>query len=211
MKITNSNYRRFLDKGEIEPINEEQIKTALNNIKGRYRREGRALLIALYFTGARPNEVLQIRGKDIKKEGPHITVQVKGSKRGLSRKIYLPYKNELVKELLQYARSLFSEMLIFHHYKNNYPRRTITKTGKIKTRVETTDKIRYYINKWFKGVVDDSIPPYFLRHSRFSKLAMKGVNTEQIRILKGAKDGKSVAPYIHLSSTEAKKISKHME
>lgn len=209
-KITNTNYRAFLDRGEITTIDEEQITQALKNIKGRHARQGRSLLIALYLTGARPNEILQLRGKNISKQKGYFTIFVPASKGGLSRTIYVPANSPLTKELYEYCSSLFPEMLLFYNYSNNYTRTVLTQKG-IKTRKETTDKLRYYVKKWFTGIIDNSISPYYLRHNRFSKLAMSGVNTEQIRILKGAKDIASVTPYVHLSSTEAKKIAKHIK
>lgn len=204
--ITNPHYRKFLDKGEIDLVTPEQIKAALSNITGKNTRAGRSLLIALYYTGARPNEILSILGKDIDTDGKHITIQTPASKRGLPRKIYLP-KNELTEELLKYARTTFPELPLFKPYISTYTRIRTTKKGASEN-TEKTDKLRYYFAKWFKGVIEPPPPPYFMRHNRFSQLSANGASTEQIRLIKGAKTPASVTPYIHLSSAEAKKTSK---
>ena len=99
-KITNKNYRRFLDKGEIEPLSEDDIVLVLDNIRKGYIKEARALVICMYYTGARPNEVLRIKARDVKREKNYITVRVKGSKKGMPRIIHLPFKLKLVRLLL---------------------------------------------------------------------------------------------------------------
>lgn len=209
-KIKNPNYRKFLDEGIIETLSQEEIKQALSNIRGRYKIEGRALLICLYFTGARPSECLEIQGKDIIKKGRHFVVKLKAKKRGLPRPVYL-MNNDLTRELYKYAASMFPNMFIFHNFKNNYIRRRINKKGEIITTIETTNKVYYHIHKWFQGVVDYSISPYFLRHNRFSKIAEAGATAEQIRQLKGSKDIGSVFPYLHLSPYTAKKMARKIK
>jgi len=210
-KITNPNYRKFLDEGIMEFVTEEQLKEALSNIKEKQRKQGRALLIILYYTGARPKEILYIKANDILKEGSFITIKIMGAKRGLTRKVYLQYKKSLIKELWNYVTTLPPEMFLFHSFKNTYVRSKQVKSGEIKQYVEETDKIRYYIFKWFKGVIPGSITPYFLRHNRFSKLSEAGATMQQIRQMKGSKSMKSILPYIHLSSESAKKLARKIE
>lgn len=205
MKIKNKNYLLFLKEGLINTINELEIKQALANVKGRYVSEGRALLILLYYTGARPNEALKVLGKHINKQGNYITIRIEASKRGNPRTVYLSYRKELVRELYKFACSTFPEAFLFYHYRNNYVRKKLNKKGVPIETLEITDKLRYHFKKWFTGVID--ITPYYLRHNRFSKLAEKGVNIQEMRILKGAKTEGSVNFYIHLSKRGAKKLS----
>lgn len=203
MKIKNKHYRKFLDQGIIDPIEEEELLKALKNIKGRNTKEGRALVIVLYYTGCRPAEALQIKAKDITKTKYYVVVSLKGVKKGLPRMVYLPYKKPLVQELYNYASGLLSDMFIFWHF-----------TGSIQKKnnnIETTNKLRYYFTKWFSPVREGGISPYFLRHNRFSKLAMAGVSMEDLKYLKGAKDIKSIGYYTHLSTKAAKKIAKKID
>jgi len=205
-KIKNINYRKFLDQGEINLIDEKLLREALANIKGKKSREGRALLIALYYTGARPNEVLKLKSKDIKKDGRYIILSMKGSKGGLPRNIYLMYSLDLVKELYNYAISFFPEMYLFYNFFSKYSRKKLKKNGEIVHIKEITAKLRYYFKKWFYCVID--IPPYYLRHNRFSSMALSGASDRDIQQMKGAKSIESVNPYIHLSARSSKKMAR---
>lgn len=210
-KIKNKNYRKFLDAGLIDIIDQRKIELALLNIKGKYRDEGRALLIALYYTGARPIEVLHIKAKDIQKQDSYVTVHLYGAKRGLNRTLFFPYRLRLVKELYSYAMRCFPDMFIFHHYKSQYHRKVIYKSGKVVNRIDETDKLRYHVKKWFKGVIPDSITPYFLRHNRFSQLSESGISPQDLQMLKGSKTSQSVQYYLHLSTKSAKAIAKKIK
>lgn len=210
-KIKNPNYRQFLDEGIIDIISERQIHQALANIKGRYIREGRALLIALYYTGARPNEILRLKAKDIGRDASYVTVKVPGSKKGVARTLYFPYRLSLVKELYMYARAVFEEQFLFFHYKSSYIRVVKRKDGTTDEREDTTDKLRYHLQKWFKGVVDGSITPYFLRHNRFSQLSIAGADREELRMIKGARSAESVSHYVHMSTKSAKDVAKRIK
>lgn len=209
-KITNTNYRNFLDNGIINTISEDQVKQALNNISGRRFREGRSLLIALYYTGARPNEVLRIKAKDVEKEGSYITVRVPASKGGLPRKIYLRWKIDLVKELYKFASARPLEMYLFYNYWSKYKRKVVKK-GVVTKRRDISAKLYYNVVKWFTGVVDDSVSPYFLRHNRFSKLSEAGLTMEELRMIKGSRSIDSVGYYVHMSTGTAKKAAKKIE
>jgi integrase len=206
-KINNINYRKFLDEGIIHTLDELEIEKALNNIKGKYQIEARSLLIDLYYTGARPNEVLQHKAKDYSIEGSYLKIKVIGSKGGLPRTIYLPLRLKLVSELKRYSTSLFEDMLIYPHYLGSYNRIKQTKKGQIET-IETTDKLRYHIKRWFKNVIEGSITTYYLRHNRFSKLSEGGLSMEELRQMKGSKTFNSIYPYLHMSSKAAKNIAK---
>jgi site-specific recombinase XerD len=166
------------------------------------------LILALYYTGARPNEVLRLRAKDIQKaDDNYITIRIEGSKRGLPRTIYLQYKNALAREIYKYASGLFPEQLLFFHYMNSYTRVRKTKTGENKEYKEIAGKVGYFIKKWFTGIIDDSIPPYYLRHNRFSKLTQAGVSDRELQQLKGSKTRESIVPYQHMSTESAKKTA----
>lgn len=209
-KIKNKNYREFLETGLINLINEDTIKKVLSRVEeGVYKRQARALIIALYYSGARPNEVLRMCAGDVQKKNSYVTLKVRGSKRGFSRIIYLSYnKNELVKEFIAYAMSIPHDMLLFWKFRNHYVREKKMRGGDIKEVVTISDKLRYYFGKWFSGVIDEGIPPYYLRHNRFSSLSMGGATMEQIRQIKGSRTLDSVMPYLHMSEDVAKKTAK---
>ena len=206
--VTNKNYREFLDKGVIKTLGERDIIKALRNVTGKYKFEGRALLITLYYTGARPVEVLNLTPKDIRKEDSYLIIEIPASKGGKARPFYLQYEKELVKELYIYASRLFEGMFLFYHFKGNYRRVYKTKIGNIKERISETDKLRYYFKKWFKGVIEGGIPPYFLRHNRFSKSSLAGMTDREIKQLKGSG---SIDFYTHLSARTAKSLAKKID
>lgn len=205
-RITNKNYREFLDHGIIKTIGPEEIEQAINNTKGKHKTQATALILILYYTGCRPNEALKLRSTDIKKEGTHLIIQLPASKNGLPRQAHLPLKLPHTNDILELAKKTHPEILLFHMYQNRYVRNTHNKKGEAKQYIETGDKLRYHFAQWFKGIID--ISPYYLRHNRFSKLAEQDATAEEIRLLKGAKSLNSVTPYLHLSSKAAKKIGR---
>lgn len=121
-KITNKHYREFLDKGIIQILNETDIKKALKNVKGKYTRQGRSLIIILYYSGARPNEILNLRSKDIQKDGKNIAVYIQGSKGGLPRTLQFQHQKPLIKEFYDYATSLMDNAYLFYHYRSKRKR-----------------------------------------------------------------------------------------
>jgi len=224
-KIKNTLYKQFLEEGLIDTLEEDHIKQALDIInntnfrKGKSKEEAAALLLTLYYTGARPAEVLEIKAKNITKKGVYVIIQVPAKKRGLPRPIYLSYKNHYVKKIFDFAIKVYPDMLLFRNFRTKYTRR-IKKIKKVEGfpikeittfRVEYTDGLRYYFKKWFSFLIEGGIPPYFLRHNRFSRLSEDGASAEEIRIIKGSRRLESVTPYIHLSSNTAKKLAKKIK
>lgn len=208
MKIKNPNYRKFLDEGEIDIITPAQFQKALDNVTGDHRRQGRALLILLHLSGCRPKEVLMMTAGSIDKEGSYIMAKIPATKKGLPRVVYFQDSNKHAKELYEYSCSLPPNLLMFPNFRDEYVREYRDKNGTLKTRTEITAKLRYYVTKWFTGVVDHSIPPYFLRHSRFSDLTIKGVSDRDIMQLKGSRTLESTRQYQHMSSKSAKRTAK---
>lgn len=209
-KIKNKHYRQFLDEGLIETLSEKQIKAILDNIKGRNVSEGRAIVIALYYTGARPNEVLSLKSKDFTIKGSYLLVHLKGSKGGLPRTLYLPMRKPLVKELYNWAVRLPDDMFTFFNYRSYYRRVRQTLKGE-KVTIEISDSLRYFLYKWSEPVISEGIPPYFLRHNRFSKLSQAGLSMQDLKMLKGSRTFSSVEAYLHLSTEAAKKIARKID
>lgn len=207
-KITNKAYRKFLDEGVIQTLTDEQVQRILLQIKHKNLRQAKALFLLLYFTGARPNEILRMRSKDIILEKPYIKVKVVGSKKGLPRTIYLKYNNPLVKQIYYYSAGLVPDIMLFYNFISTYKRPVMRKSGNLEYRTELSTKVYYYIKRWTKGVLGEHITPYYLRHNRFSNLSEKGISMEQLRMLKGSRTLDSVTPYLHMSSETAKKVAK---
>lgn len=207
-RIKNKHYNLFLEKGLIEPLEEKELLLILDNIKHKSRLEARALVIMLYYTGARPCEVLEIKAKDIDKKKAYVTVFIKGDKKGsLPRTIHLPYRRPLVKELYKFASALFYDRYLFYNFKSRILRQHKDKSGNIREYIQTSDKVYYWVKKWSAVLSRGEIVPYFLRHNRFSKLMLKGATDAEVRIIKGARSLSSVLPYTHLSTAKAKRLA----
>ncbi len=212
-KIKNEKYLKFLSEGIIDLITEEQLSQALKNVKGirgKYKEEGRSLLIMLYYTGARPSEILELKAKDVTKEKSYVKVKLIGKKGGLPRTMSLRYRNEHIREFYDYSLSLMPEMFMFFNYKNRYIRTWRNKKGELVEYVETSDKVRHHVYKWLKNVIIGGVPPYYFRHNCFSKLSSSGVDLNDIRLLKGARTIDSVMPYIHMSSKKSEEMAKKL-
>lgn len=213
-RIKNKRYRQFLDTGMFESLSEADLLRAVGNvkgIKGQYVKEGRALLICLYYTGCRPNELMKLKSENVKDESAsYYKVLLMGSKGGLPRTIYLQKKKLMVKEFAQYCLSMPPGMYCFFHYRDNYVRLHVCKNGEEKGKLECTNKLRWYFKTWF-AFIPGGITPYYLRHNRFSKLSEKGASLEEMRQLKGSKTFNSVYPYLHLSSKTAKQVAKKID
>lgn len=204
-KIVNKNYRKFLDSGEITILDKDALKRGMCNIR-KNQEEGRACCIALYYSGGRPTEVLNIKAQDIFRKGSYIGIRIIGVKRGLPRTLYLNIKDDLVKELWKFSRQAFPTQYLFNHFRGNYKR---LRKGKVY--IEIADKLRYHIYKWFSDILPDGISPYYLRHNRFSSLAESGATLEEMRQWKGSKGYSSIMPYIHMSADLAKKVSRKIK
>ena len=175
-RIKNREYRRFLDEGLINLVTPDTIKEAIQNIKGKNAVSAKALLWVLYYTGCRPAEALLLMPDDIKKEGRHLAIYFKKTlKNGLPRPFFVPMKREGAVTILNYASRVHPSIPLFYQFKGSYKRAHTKKSGEIVTYNETSGKLRYHFKKWF-GFMDDPIPPYFLRHNRFSQLTMANVS-----------------------------------
>lgn len=207
-EIKNKEYRQFIDKGTINLLELDDLKEALDKVDGIYGnhvKEGRALLIALYYTGGRPIEVLGLKGKDIHKQRSYIKIDMSTAKRGVPRTISLPYRFKYVKELYKYAQRNFREKFLFYNYRSNRVKTYVTEKGETKEYLDVSDKLRYYVLKWF------GVPPYFLRHNRFSQLANAGLTPQDIQFLKGGRRSESVQPYLHLSTKKSEELAKKIK
>lgn len=206
-KIKNPYYKKFLKEGIIETLGRDDLDKALNNIDGKYVKQYRSFVIALFYTCARPNEVLKLKTDDFQKEGQYIKIKLQGSKGGLPRSLRYSLKNKHINELYNYAYTCFPNMFLFWNLSSNYIIHVKTKKHGIKDYVERTSKLRYYFRKWFKFLGESGIPPYFLRHNGLSKLAELGATDRDLIQVKGSKTFESIQKYVHMSKERSEKLS----
>lgn len=215
-KITNKHYKEFLKEGIISTINRDQIDKVLENIEHPKAETAKKLILVLFMTGARPKEALLLKASNFTKDGRYLKIRVPGVKKGVTRTIFLPLKDEKVLELWEWTQKHYPELLLFWPFISDKKRKNIKaklRDGTIKTYTseyhDTTNKLYYWFKQWF-SVLDpiNSYSPYFLRHNHFSRLSEKGASMQDIMMLKGARSMESVRPYLHMSSKQAKKIAK---
>lgn len=208
--IKNKLYRKLLDENDMEVINEEQLRQVLDNIKYRDVEMARSIVILAYYTGARPNELLRIRARDIQKEGRYMVVKIKGSKKGATRSIWLKF-NDLVKEVYTYKLKYMEDIFIFFHLIGRYKQIRKLKNGETKEVIKVHQKVTYWFKKWFSALDIGTVPPYYLRHNRFTKLALEGATDRELKQIKGSRSDLSIEYYIHHSKESGKSIAKKIK
>jgi len=225
-EITSPDYKRFIDGKTIQTIPPEDLKIILDNIDHEHTKQARALVIMLWATGARPNEVLRLRGIDITKKTHYLDVDMPGSKGGTPRTIKLKLRGDiLIRELWEYIQTIPAPIYLFYEFRSKRVRHGATYTtrkrqpdGTIQEITKTTttdyeiitDKLNYYFKKWSKALFPDGIPPYYLRHNRCTVLAeQKDITAAEIAHLRGSSIA-STERYIHMTERQAKKIARHL-
>jgi len=214
-KITNKKYKEFLETGLIDLISKEDFEEMLKKIDHKNIEQARILLILLYFTGRRPSELLNLKANDFEKEGSYLKIKMPTKKQGTGSIVYLPLvRITYVKELWDYISKLPPELWILWEFRGKSEKKIkiLLDDGSIHIQKykDTSYKIRYWVKKWSKKIGKE-VTPYFFRHSRLSKMAMKGANVQELKYFKGAKSLSSVEPYLHLSQKKAKKMANMLD
>lgn len=205
-RIVNERYKEFISKGSIELFTIEELEKGLIKAgRSRFGNMGKAFLIMLYYTGARPIELLQLKPKQFEKKGTYLTIQIPTAKRGVPRIISIPFARKYVTELYRYVQGVYEEVYIFYDLISKRSREFKTKKQEIRDYVVITDRVYYYIKKWI------NVNPYFLRHSRMSALSQNGADLIELQHFKGSKRTDSVLPYLHMSSKISEKIGRKLK
>lgn len=224
-KVKNPYYKAFLDGDLITEIRREDFILVLDNIIHEHKDQARALLILMWCTGARPNEILRLKGSDFVNTYKTLDIKLPGSKGSMAGIIRLPLKDELIQEVWLYIKQLPGEMFVFWFFRSNAKRAGVTKTyrrknpttGEMETKTKFYDKIydeisrklRYYFPKWFSILFPEGIPPYYLRHNRLS-IAGEELSIKELMLLKRSKTEGSVRPYMHITRKTQDRISKEL-
>jgi integrase len=143
----------------------------------------RMFLILLYYTGARPAELLSLTADSIDMNEGLIIIQLPTLKHGIGRTLSFN-PSEYTNEALNYAKSLSIDAKLFPKWKFSW-------------------QTRDFIYK----ISDGQLTQYFFRHNRMSKLAAKGANIFELKEFKGARSTESVEDYVHMSGNRIKKLA----
>jgi integrase len=224
-KIKNPYYKAFLEGHLLQEIDRDDLKFVLDRIQHQYVDQARCMVIVLWVTGARPNEVLKLTGKNFVFTKDYLEIQLNKSKGGMARDLGMPWINpktgqedELTKEVWEYAKTMWLDQYCFHFFRSEAKRYGVKKTyrkknGEViekfydKVYDELSSKLRYYIPKWFSVLWPEGIPPYYLRHNRGSKLYNKS-GGEATTIALGHTSEKTKASYAHQTKDMRKNISR---
>lgn len=194
-------YKQFLETGVIEIIDKEKFKELLDAVEHPYVQHARALLILLYYTGRRPSEILELTHKDIRIYSNRIEVRFPTKKRGRATIIQIP-RDEITAELWNFFKEQVSHPDAYIFWMLRSSKKRIING---KEYHDVSAKLWYWMKKWSNKIGMD-LCSYFFRHNRLSDLAMKGADLHDLMFVKGAKDIKSVMPYLHISEDRARKI-----
>jgi len=170
---------------QVPLLNENDLREMLKKCKDK---EERIILILLYYTGARPQEILELRVRDIKKERNRIAISIPTLKKGIGRRIFIPL-NEITQELISFVEeSPIPDLKLILKWRHSH-------------------NIRFFVYR----VSDNRLTPYFFRHNRLSQLANEGVDPHTLKRFKGAKSILSVDTYLQLAGVGLKEIVKKIK
>lgn len=221
-RLKNKRYLDLLNEEYIETISVDDIKRVMENIDldkaTKNKLQAKALIALLYYTGARPTEILELKGRDITRESNYLYISLTTAKRGKPRKLALPIRKPFVADIWKYAQQVFPIWWLFSKYRSKYsrvymtkvkvdPSGNVTKPSEPRQYRELSARLRYYFKKWFRDI---DVCPYLLRHNRFSIMADRGASDEDIKKAKGARSLASVEPYTHLSKKRAKSFGRYI-
>lgn len=187
------------EKPVVEHLTPEAIKLLLEQ-PNKYSAKGRrdlTLMSVLYDTGARVQELIDIKVCDVILDSPAVIVLTgKGNK---TRRVPI-MKNTIV--LLQ---NYLLENNLNKHWKKDYPLFTNNQHKKL-----TREGISYIITKYVKSIrksstiVPAKVRPHMLRHSKAMHLLQAGVNLIYIRDFLGHVELKTTEIYARVD-TETKR------
>lgn len=218
MLVKNEKYRAFLRGEMMQTILREDFAGYLDNVKHAQLKQARSMLVLLWATCKRPNEILQVRGGDVTRKGKYLQVKIPGSKGGFATPVLLPLRDTLVQEIWAYSKDKFPEQYLFWAFRSKSVKNGTVKTYRKKQADGTYAVVRktydrqypalannllYWVNKWF------GIPPYYFRHNRLTVAAGK-LEANELRIMKGAKTFESVQPYLHYNEKMGKRIANEL-
>lgn len=198
----------------------EDITTALEQVEHpKYQAEARAFVIVLWSSAARPNEVLNLKRTDVKKQGNNLLITFPGSKGSNPRTLTFPLSSPLITEAWKFIQKKWDWEYLFAHFRTDRTKNHTTKTKMVlnpetglkekKTITYTkeypvpADNIRYWFKKWVLRT------PYYYRHNRMT-IAAEDLPIRQLQELKGAKKEDSVYVYLRSTQQAREKIGKSL-
>lgn len=164
---------------KVELIDEKKLVEMLSKCQNEFEK---ICLILLYYTGARPSELVNLKWKNIELDKNKVKITLPTTKKGIGRTIFLPL-NDYTKILIEERQFKNGEWYILPYQKG------------------------YRIRDLIYRLSNNELTAYFFRHNRLSQLALAGVDIHTLKYFKGAKSLSSVEDYIHLGGLQVRRIA----
>jgi len=187
------------ERSVIQHLSPEVIKLILEQPDKNFKKGRRdvTMLSTLYDTGARVQELIDIKVSDVFLESPCVVLLTgKGNK---GRRV------PLMKNTVTLIQNYISENELNKQWKNQYPLFTNNQQKKL-----TKEGVTFILNKYVKmarivhPLVPEHISPHILRHSKAMHLLQAGINLIYIRDFLGHVDIKTTEVYAR-ADTETKR------
>jgi len=138
------------------------------------------LIAILYITGARPIELTMLTSEHIQEEESNLIIKLFTAKLGRS-KGFTPDERELE---IKPSTPFFKILNEYYQLYKKWPEQPMLSIS-----VRRMEQI-------IGELSDHKFCPYNFRHSRMTKLSRAGASIDQLMYWKGAKDTRSVSPYL---------------
>ena len=191
------------EKKTVEYLPEDDLAKLIASIKtdSLYGIRDRALLFVLYDTGARVQEIANLKLGDVRLEKPtQIVLHGKGKKVRIA-----PLQNEATKWLKVYMDrfGLTHEMEVNQPLFRNRRGKKFSRFG-----------IAYLLEKYSNGIIElksKKLTPHQLRHSKAMHMLKSGISSEVIQKFLGHADIKSTAIYAHADTDMVRSALEKLE
>lgn len=151
------------------------------------RKRDQFLIAILYFSGARPGEILMLKKEDLIIESGKLVIKLHTEKLGKTGKFIIRDR------LLTMSPDMPFYDVIVSYWETSHPGRLIDLTER---------RIQQIVTK----LSDGKFCPYNFRHSRMTKLARQGASIDQLMYWKGAAKADSVSNYLRGKKVEFSRI-----
>ena len=189
-------------KTVVEHLTPEAMKQLLEQ-PDKHTPKGRrdlTLMSVLYDSGARVQELIDIRVCDVIMEAPAVTIVLTGKGNKIRR---VP----IVKNTASLLQNYLLENRLDQPWKNEYPLFTNNQHNKL-----TREGIAYIIAKYVESarqtstIVPSKVKVHMLRHSKAMHLLQAGVNPIYIRDFLGHVDLKTTEVYARTDTEQKRKV-----
>jgi integrase/recombinase XerD len=160
----------------LSPEEVGQIISVCTNIKHK------TIILLLFETGLRVNELINLRIRDI--DSSQMIIRIKNAKGNKDR--IVPLSKTLLSQLRTYYQQYKPKEYLFN--------------GQFDVKY-TASSIRQFLKKYAKMAgITKNVRPHIIRHSSFSEMLNIGNDLRSIQVIAGHSNIKTTSMYLHLSS-----------